>query len=205
MLTVGLTGNVASGKSTVAGFWREAGIPVISADCLAREVVERGSEGLSAVIEAFGPKVVNGDGFLRRDVLRAIVFEVPDKRALLESITHPLIRRRRDAWLAERSEEGQPIAAAEVPLLFEADLAHDFDVTVTVAASRDVCLRRLEKKRGISPDEAARIWESQLDPSEKAARADYVIWNDAGLDDLRAQALSLLDLLRARARRARNP
>jgi dephospho-CoA kinase len=205
VLTVALTGNVASGKSTVAGIWRDTGVPVISADHLAREVVERGSEGLSAVTDAFGPEIVTHDGFLRRDVLRGIVFQDPEKRALLESITHPLIRRRRDAWLEEMEIQGHLLAAAEVPLLFEADLADDFDVSVTVAASRDVSLRRLTDTRGISPEESVRIWEAQIDPSEKAARSDYVIWNDGGMDDLRAQALSLLDLLRARARREVGP
>ena len=102
MISVGLTGNVASGKSEVSRIWSEAGVPVISADALARTAVEPGSDGLDAVVDAFGPAVLAQDGSLDRARMRARVFENDDARAKLESIIHPIVSRLRDEWLRER-------------------------------------------------------------------------------------------------------
>jgi dephospho-CoA kinase len=204
-MTVALTGSVGSGKSTVGSFWRDAGVPVVSADDLARQVVAVGSPGLAAVVEAFGADLLAEGGELRRDRLRAVVFSDEAKRRRLESILHPRIASLREDWVRQRRDEAVPLAVAEVPLLFELDLEDDFDLSVVILASRETCLRRLRETRGISVEEGARIWDSQLDPGEKEARADFVVWNDGGLDDLRQQALSLLDLLRSRARRGPGP
>lgn len=201
MMTVALTGNVGSGKSTVASIWRDQGVPLVDADELARRVVEPGSPGLAAVVEAFGPEVVGSDGVLDRDTLREVVFREPEKRERLESILHPLIRAHRDEWIEARREENAAVVVAEIPLLFETGLEREFDVSVFIAASKETCLRRIAESRGITPEEGELIWEAQMDPAEKADRSDYTIWNEAGLEDLREQALALLDLLRARARK----
>ena len=102
MMTIALTGNVGSGKSTVASIWHEAEIPVLSADVVAKEVVQPGTPGLAAVVDSFGSEVLDESGALDRDAMRGVVFDDPDARSRLESILHPLIRARRDEWVEER-------------------------------------------------------------------------------------------------------
>jgi dephospho-CoA kinase len=200
MMTVALTGNVGSGKSTVAAIWQEAGVPVLSADAVAREVVQPGTPGLSAIVDAFGPDILDETGALDRDTMRRIVFDDPDARVRLESILHPLIGARRDQWVEARGEEGATLVVAEVPLLFEVGLETEFVSSVMVAATRDACLDRLAESRGLSRDEGLKIWSAQMDPAEKESQADYVIHNNGTLEDLHERALALLDLLRARSR-----
>ncbi|MFC1662364.1 dephospho-CoA kinase [Gemmatimonadota bacterium] len=205
MMTIALTGSVASGKSAVAAFWTQAGVPVVDADELAREVVRPGSPGLAAVVEAFGPEILDELGKLRREALRKVVFRSREKRERLESILHPLIGALREGHFRERKAAGALLAVAEIPLLFETGLDEDFDVSVFVAAPQKKCLRRLSETRGIPAEEGLRIWEAQMDPEEKEARADFVIPNNGTLEDLREKALFLLDLLQAQARRAHRP
>lgn len=197
MLTVAITGSVAAGKSTLARIWEEAGVPVIGADALARKAVAPGSPGLREVVEAFGEDVLRADGSLDRDALRNRVFRDEGARKRLEAILHPRIARLRDAWTAERREEGSDVVAAEIPLLFETGTEDDFDVTVTVDAPRAERLRRLVEERGLEPREAERIMEAQMNPAEKRRRADVVLVNDGGVDELREKALVLLDRLRS--------
>ncbi len=199
MLSVALTGNVASGKSSVARLWREAGVAVVSADDLARTVTEPGSEGLHQVVEAFGEDVLAEDGRLDRAALRDVVFRDDEARRRLEEILHPRIRALRDAWLEERRAEGARLVVSEIPLLFETETEGEFDVTVLVDAPRGERLRRLVEDRGLEADEAERIMDAQMDPDEKRRRADLVVENDGTLQDLRIRALVILDLLRARA------
>ncbi len=200
MMTVALTGSVGSGKSTVAAIWQEVGIEVLSADAVAREVVQPGTPGLSAVVDSFGPDILDETGALDRDAMRRVVFEDPEARARLESILHPLNRARRAEWVEAMREEGAVLVVAEVPLLFEVGLETEFDSSVLVAATRDVCLDRLSDSRGLSREESLKIWSTQMEPTEKEGRADYVIHNNGTLADLRDRALALLDLLRARSR-----
>lgn len=199
MLTVGLTGSVASGKSTVARVWAEAGVPVVSADELARRVVEPGSPGLDEVVEAFGEEVVAPDGSLDRGALRKRVFRDDEARRNLEAILHPRIEALRRRWIEERRREGAPLVVAEIPLLFEVGLDDAFDVTVVVHAGREECLRRLVEDRGLDEDEARRMIDAQLDPEEKRRRADVVLENDGTVAELEERARGLLERLRARA------
>lgn len=199
MLSVALTGNVASGKSSVARLWREAGVAVVSADDLARTVTEPGSEGLDEVVDAFGEDVLAQDGRLDRAALRDVVFRDDEARRRLEEILHPRIRALRDAWLEERRAEGARLVVSEIPLLFETEMEGEFDMTVLVDAPRGERLRRLVEDRGLEADEAERIMDAQMDPAEKRRRADLVVENDGTLQDLRTRALVILDLLRARA------
>lgn len=196
MIEVGLTGCAASGKSTVARIWASEGVPVLSADDLAREVVEPGSLGLREVVEAFGDDVLAVDGTLDRKAVRDRVFHDEAQRRRLEEILHPRIADRRDQWLRDRRAEGRPLVVVEVPLLFEVGLEGEFDVVVTVHASREECLRRLTGDRGLEPDVARRILDAQMDPEEKRARADVVVDNQGTLEDLRAAALKTLSELR---------
>lgn len=203
MLDVGLTGSVAAGKSTVAEVWREAGVPVVSADDLARRVVEPGTVGLRRVVEAFGEGILTENGSLDRAALRSRVFRDAEERRRLEEILHPLIAERRSRWMEEAEKEGAPLAVAEIPLLFEAGLENDFDVVVVVDASSEVRLRRLMDDRGLEEEEARRMMDAQMEAEEKRRRADFVLVNEGDIVGLRGAAVALLDRLRSRAADAR--
>lgn len=198
-LHVGLTGNVASGKSTVARVWEEAGVPVISADDLAREVVAPGSEGLEEVVDLLGEEVRAPDGGLDRGAVRALVFADDALRERLESILHPRIARRREAWARDREAEGAALLVSEVPLLFEADLTDAFDRIVVVHTSEAERRRRLVEDRGLDTGEAKRIMASQGDPEEKRRRADHVLENEGTVAELEASARELLARFRKEA------
>lgn len=199
MLSVGLTGSVGSGKSTVARIWAEAGVPVVSADDLARKAVEPGTRGLKEVVAAFGEGVLSEGGTLDRKALGSRVFRDAGERRKLEQILHPRIRELRDAWLERQRSAGAPLVVSEIPLLFETGLESDFDVTVLVDAPADVRLQRVMQSRELDEDEARRIMEAQADDAVKRERADVVLDNEGGLQDLKVRALALLDLLRGRA------
>jgi len=199
VLSVGLTGNVGSGKSSVAARWAGAGVPVVSADELARQAVLPGTRGLAAVREEFGEGVIAPDGTLDRAGLRAIVFDDDEARARLEAIVHPAVAELRDAWVRDRRVEGHAIAVSEIPLLFEIGREGDFDVVVLVDAPREERLRRIVRDRGLDEEEVRRIMAAQMDPARKRARADMVIDNSGSLDDLGVEADRVLGELRARA------
>jgi len=196
MIHVGLTGNVASGKSVVGRVWAAHGVPVLDSDTLAREAVEPGSPGLEAVRRAFGEGIVSADGTLDRARMGDIVFRDPEKRSLLEGILHPIIADLRRRWIAEREREGVRLAVTEIPLLFEAGLEREFDRVVFVDAAPSERLRRLVEERGIDEAAAGRIMASQGDPRAKRVRADHVLDNDGSLADLEKKALDLLARLR---------
>ena len=200
MIKVALTGNIASGKSTVARIWSDAGVPVIRADDLARDAVAPGSLGLSRVVEEFGEDVLNADGTLDRISLRTRVFRNPEERTRLEQILHPLIGSLRDAWVARQDDQGTAMVVAEIPLLYEAGLEKDYDLVVLVVSPREERLRRLTEDRGFDEEEASRMMAAQIPVDEKLSRADYVLENGGTREDLELRSLALLDLLRARAR-----
>lgn len=203
MLSVAVTGNIASGKSSLLRIWERAGVPVISADDLARAVVEPGTDGLREVVRVFGDEVLEPDGQLDRVRLRDRVFRDEDARRKLESIVHPRIRDLREAWLREQGRRGVELVAAEIPLLFETGYARGVDVTIVVDAPPAVRLERLVRLRGLDAEEAARIMSTQADAADKRAMADHVIPNDGTPADLEQRALELLARLRARIRRER--
>ena len=203
MLSVAVTGNIASGKSSLLRIWERAGVPVISADDLARAVVEPGTAGLREVVRVFGDEVLEPDGQLDRSRLRDRVFRDEDARRKLESILHPRIRDLREAWLREQGWRGVELVAAEIPLLFETGYARGVDVTIVVDAPPAVRLERLVRLRGLDAEEAARIMSTQAEAADKRAMADHVIPNDGTPADLEQRALELLARLRARIRRER--
>ena len=203
MLQVGLTGNIASGKSAVARLWAEQGIPVLNADDVAREVVGPGSPGLRAVVDAFGSGVLGPDGALDRARMRTLVFADARARQTLESILHPRIRARRAEWLEEQRQRGAALVVAEIPLLFEVGLERDFDRIVVVDAPAPVRLARLVRERGVPEADARAMIAAQMDAGAKRARAHHVLDNGGTLDDLRRAALELLARLRAAAGSAR--
>ncbi len=201
MIQVGLTGNVASGKSTVARIWADAGVPIVSADDLSRRAVAPGGPAIEEIREAFGNEVFTADGSLDRGRMRRLVFEDRASRERLEGILHPHIRALREEWVEDRRNEGAPIVVSEVPLLFEVGLEDQFDVVVVVHAPSSVREARLVADRGISRDEARRVMTAQGDPESKLERADFVIHNTGTVQELEASALAVLADLRARGER----
>ena len=193
---IGLTGNVASGKSTVARLWESAGVPRIDADQLAREAVAPGSEGLDRVVEWFGPEMLREDGTLDRDRMRLRIFDDDDARRELEGILHPIISRLREARVRSLAEEGAELVLSEIPLLFETGMEGTVDRVVVVHASKEERLRRMTEDRGIALVGARQVMASQGDPDEKRRKADHVLDNDGTPEELESAALALLDRIR---------
>jgi dephospho-CoA kinase len=200
MLRVGLTGNIASGKSTVARVWERLGAAVIDADVLARRAVEPGMPALRRIAEAFGPDVLAADGRLDRAALRRIVFRDPEARARLEAIVHPEVARLRDEEESALAAQGAEIVVHDVPLLFEVGLEGAFDVVVLVDAPEAIRLERLVRDRGLDETEARRMIDAQIPAAEKRGRADYIIENDGTLQELERRATETWWRLVERAR-----
>ena len=173
MFLIGLTGGIAAGKSTVAKRWVEHGAIEIDADSLARDVVQPGSEGLKRVVQAFGESVIDDGGELNRKALAKLIFESDEKRLLLNSILHPLIRQLAAEQLKKFDDDA--IVIYNVPLLVEAEVDHDFNLVVTVEAPEDEQVKRLVQTRGLSEPEAKRRIAAQAQPIERAARADRIL------------------------------
>ena len=188
MLRVGLTGGIASGKSTVAGFFAELGAGVIDTDHVAREVVAPGEPGLAAVSEAFGPDVISSSGELDRRALRALVFANSDERRRLEGILHPLIRTR---TLEKLDRLDAPYALVVVPLLFETGFESLVDRVAVVDCPRDVQLERLLARDGIDEAQAEAMLSAQIDSATRLARADDVIDNSGDRERTREQVREL--------------
>ena len=182
-MRVGLTGGVASGKSTVSTILRELGAVVVDADALAREVVDPGTPGLAAVAAEFGPEVITDDGRLDRARLGALVFADPGRRAALEAIVHPLVRAR--AAELERSAPPGAVVVHDIPLLVETGQERDFDAVVVVDVPEDVQVARAVRERGWDQDEARARVAAQAGRSERLAAATYVLDNTGTLEDLR--------------------
>jgi dephospho-CoA kinase len=192
----GLTGGVASGKSTVASRFRERGLPVIDADALARKLVEPGSEGLAAVVEAFGAGVLTPDGALDRKALAACVFGDAAQRERLNQLLHPRVRRltRREADRLER--EGEPLACYEAALLVENGLERELRPLVVVAAPVELQLVRLMRRDGLSESEARQRLGAQLPLERKIAVADHLVDSSGTLEQTRGRADVVLEQIR---------
>ncbi|HVO21139.1 MAG TPA: dephospho-CoA kinase [Anaeromyxobacter sp.] len=205
MRVVGLTGGIASGKSTFAARLRERGVPVVDADALARQVVEPGAPALAEVAQVFGPSVLLPGGRLDRRRMGALVFADPAARRRLEAITHPAIRAAMAEEVRRLSALGHLLAFYDVPLLFEAGLEAELDAVVVIWAPREVQLERLSRRDRLAPAEAEARLAAQLSLEEKAARADFVVANDGPPEALGDKADRLLgDLRRGLGRRLPN-
>jgi dephospho-CoA kinase len=185
MRVIGLTGNIASGKSAVAKLLAERGVPIIDADVLAREAVAPFTPGHAAIIERWGPKVVAPDGSIDRAALRRIVFADHAQLAALNAIVHPEVLRRRTALVEVARARGERIVVCDIPLLFETGLVSEFDAVLLVDAPEEVRRDRLVRDRNLSPDEAMSMIRSQMPAELKRARADYVIANTGTPEELR--------------------
>lgn len=197
MLWVGLTGGIATGKSTVSRYLRANGFAVVDADVLAREVAQNGTPAHHEIIQAFGPGAVSADGALDRKKIGSIVFKDRAQLRILESILHPRIRELANAKRRELEAAGAKIAFYDVPLLFEKNMEPIFDLIAVVACSPERQLEHLMKRNGLSRIEAERRIGAQLPIAEKVARADFVLLNEGTITSLEADVDVLIEKLRA--------
>ncbi|HEX6059681.1 MAG TPA: dephospho-CoA kinase [Gemmatimonadaceae bacterium] len=184
MLLIGLTGNIASGKSTVAQLFSERGATVVDADILARRAVEVGTPAYEQIVRRWGTSVLAPDGRLDRAAMRERVFGFPEELEALNEIVHPEVGRMRDRLVDEARQRGDRIVVCDIPLLFEKSLVGDFDRIVLVDAPRDVRLDRLVKDRGLRETEAMAMIAAQMPAELKRARADHIIDNVGTLLEL---------------------
>ena len=182
-MNIGLTGGIATGKSTVARLLTERGAILIDLDVVAREVVEPGRPALSAIAERFGQAVIREDGSLDRKKLGAVVFSDPQERKALEAITHPAIRTvMKERMALHESESPDKLVVVDVPLLYESGLEGYFERVMVVYVPRREQLRRLMARDGLSEEDAGKRLAAQMDIEEKRRRADIVVDNGGSLD-----------------------
>jgi dephospho-CoA kinase len=191
----GLTGGIASGKSAVARRFAHRGLPVVDADVLAREVVAPGTEGLAAVVAAFGPAVLGADGSLDRKALGALVFGDEDRRRALNAITHPRIAALGMERAAAHGAAGEPLVCYEAALLVENRLADAFRPLVVVAASEAHQVARATARDGEGEAAARARIRAQMPLADKVAVADFVLANDGSKEELEAAADAVLDAI----------
>ena len=180
-------------------------MPVVSADELARRAVKEGSSGFKEVVEVFGESIVDTDGRLNRKALGSLIFNDTVAKEKLEAIVHPRIRVLRDRWIQEHQFEISPISVSEVPLLFEADLQNDFDISVVVSASTENRILRLQEKRNLHPEDSRNIMANQIESGIKEELADYVIFNNKGLGELKDASMDVLEEIKASVKRLEGP
>ena len=191
MKWIGLTGGIASGKSTAARILRNLGATVIDADALAKRAVESGSPALVEIAHAFGAEMIGADGLLNRQRMAAKVFSNPTALAKLEAIVHPRVRELCAQERAAAEASGSLIAFYDVPLLFEKGMS-GFDLTIAVVCRPETQRARLLARDSMSAADADARIAAQLPIEEKVRLADRVVRNDGTVEELRAELVSLL-------------
>ena len=185
---VGLTGGIASGKSTAAKFFGALGVPILDSDQIARDVVEPGQPPLERLVERFGPKILTPDGHLDRPALRDIVFSDPKARADLEALTHPAIGA---AMEARSAAAGGPYQILVIPLLVEKNLAAHVDRVLVVDCDEALQIRRLRDRDGSTPEQVQAILKAQAPRAARLKAANDVIHNDSDMSAVRDQVAAL--------------
>ena len=193
-MRVGLTGGIASGKSTVAAILTELGAVVIDADRIAREVVAKGTPGLARVVAAFGAEVLTPEGEMDRPRVAAIVFADPVKRQVLEQIIHPLVRARGQEL--EREAPADAVVVHDIPLLAETGQAAGFDAVIVVDVPEEIQIERMMRDRGVSEADARARIAAQASREQRRAVATYIIENTGTREDLRRRVTEVFDELR---------
>jgi dephospho-CoA kinase len=194
---IGLTGGIASGKSTVAGILRRLGAQVIDADELARQVVQPHQPAWKEIVETFGKDVLRPDETLDRKKLRQIVFENPECRKQLEAITHPKIRRLAQQTIEDHRAAGSTLVVYEAPLFFETNIHLWLRPVILVACDAMTQRQRLRQRDHLTESEIDRHLAAQMSLEEKRKLADYVIENNGSLEDLERQVRALLETMPA--------
>ena len=185
---VGLTGGIASGKSTAAKFFGALGLPILDSDQIARDVVEPGQPPLERLVERFGKKILTADGHLDRPALRDIVFSDPKARADLEALTHPAIGA---AMEARSAAAGGPYQILVIPLLVEKNLAAHVDRVLVVDCDEELQVRRLRDRDGSTPQQVQAILKAQAPRAARLKAANDVIHNDTDMSAVREQVATL--------------
>jgi dephospho-CoA kinase len=195
MRVYGLTGNIGSGKSTVAAMLREAGIPVLDADRISREVTAPGGRAYDAVVQAFGRGILRDDGSIDRKRLGEIIFSDPRRRSQLEGITHPAILEAMKEALAGIEREGHRAAVVEATLVHETGRKGLFEAVISVTCDQETAISRLAGRSGLSRGQAEARLRAQMDAVRKADASDYLIDNSSTLDETRRQVERLAQIL----------
>ena len=191
-MIIGLTGSIASGKSTVANMLKEYGLPIVDADVVARLVVEPGTQTLQKIVEAFGEEALTEDGAMNRQVIGAIIFNNEEKRKELNSIIHPAIRQEMLRQRDEHVENGAKTVIMDIPLLFESKLQHFVEKILVVSVTEETQLERLMKRNQFSEEDAKARISSQLPLSVKEKGADGVINNNGTIEETAQQLETIL-------------
>ena len=178
MLLVGLTGNIGSGKSTVAQMLSERGATIIDADVLARRAVEAGAPAFAKIVARWGSSILAPDGHLDRAALRRVVFADHAQLEELNQIVHPEVERLRARLIDQAKRRGDRVVVCDIPLLFERHMTDRFDRILLVDSHRAIRLERLVKERGLRETEAMEMIAAQMPAELKRARADFIVEND---------------------------
>lgn len=202
MLVIGLTGGIGSGKSTVCALLAERGAVVIDTDLIAREVVEPGQPAHGAVLERFGPGVVDATGRIDRPALAEMVFADPSALADLNAIVHPAVRAAVGTRLEEEAATDH-VVVVDVPLLVESASPYPLDAVLVVDCPEELAVARLVARRGMEEADARRRVAAQASRSERVARADFVILNDGSLTDLESKVAQAWSWIRSLPREKR--
>ena len=187
-MIIGLTGGIGSGKSAAANFFQNEGISVIDTDQLARKVIEKDSDGYSKVLESFGTDILDNNKSIDRAKLREEVFHNNDKRKILESITHPLVR---DLMVQKISSSTSPYSIIMVPLIFETNSAKNYDRVLVIDCDVEIQLARASIRDENSADLIQKIIDSQCSRSERLSIANDVIPNNHSIEDLQKRSLAM--------------
>ena len=198
-MIVGLTGNIAAGKSAVAALFRQWGAGVIDADQVVRYLQRPGTEVYRRIVERFGQAVLTPGGELDRAALRRLILADPQARADLNAMVHPAVRAQRDVLVAAARQLGTKIIVADIPLLFEAADPAEFDAVVLVDAPETLRLHRLVTMRGLPVEDAERLIAAQLPSAPKRKASQFVIDNDGDRTQLERRARDVWLALEARA------
>ena len=190
-----MTGNIGSGKSTVAAMLRDAGIPVLDADRISRDVTAPGGRAYDAVVQAFGRGILRGDGSIDRKRLGEIVFSDTGSRERLERITHPAIFGAMKEAIAGIERGGHRAAVVEAALIHESGKKGLFEAVISVTCDRETAISRLAAREGMSRSRAEARLRAQMDADRKAGASDYVIDNSGDVESTRRQVDAIVRAL----------
>ena len=187
MRVIGLTGGIASGKSTVLNIFKKVGVPIIDADVVARKVVEKDSVGLKSLTKRFGNSILLDDGSLDRTQLGRKMFSDPSVLKEVNDLLQPLIRTEIELQIQEAKKQNHPLIILDIPLLFEMNYETLCDDIIVVAVSVETQIQRLKNRNGLSKEEALKRIESQMSLEEKVEKADIVWTNEGSIEELEAR------------------
>lgn len=204
MVIVGLTGGIGSGKSTVAGMFKDEGASIIDLDVLARIVVEPGKPAWEKIVKHFGPRILFPDGSIDRSALGKVIFYEEKSRKALEDFIHPMILQERDTLVEEiRDKNPSSVVIIDVPLLFELGMNKDFDKTILVYVPRDVQIKRVMQRDGLSIEDVEKRLHAQMPIDEKRNLSDYIINAERAFGDMREQVKKVMYKLKKIAEKGR--